>query len=224
MDVRAQLAERADARIEEARAFQVINPKAYRQAAEKLLEIKALRAEVSAVFDDIIADAHKAHKTALAQKAKVDSPLAEAEELYKVKMGAYDDDQRRIQREEERRGRELAERQAAEEREREIEQAEARGATAEEIQVMTQEPLRVAPVIVTPAVPKVAGISSRETWKWEVEDKQKLDKYIAANPMYSNLTIPNNAAITSLVRSLKSAAKIPGIRVFPETGIAGRRS
>jgi hypothetical protein len=224
VEVRARLEARASVRIEEARAFQVVDAKTYRVAADQLLAIKALRSEADTIFDPIIAAAHLAHKTALAQKAKVDQPLAEAEDLYKVKIGAYDDDQRRIQREEERRRRELAERQAAEEREREIEQAEAQGATAEEVKVITEAPLRVAPVIVTPAVPKVAGISSRENWKWEVEDKQKLDRFVAANPMYSNLTVANSTAITSLVRSLKSATKIPGIKVWPETGIAGRRS
>jgi hypothetical protein len=224
VDVRTRLAESADARIEEARAFQVTDSNTYRLAADKLLTIKALRGEVDEAFDPIIADAHRAHKTAIAQKAKVDSPLAEAEELYKIKMGAYDDDQRRIQREEERRRREQAERQAAEDREREIEDAERQGATVEEIKVIVEAPLRVAPVIVTPAVPKVAGISSRENWKWEVDDKQKLDRFIAANPMYSNLTVVNSAAVTNLVRSLKSATKIPGIKVWSESNIAGRRS
>jgi hypothetical protein len=224
VDVRTRLAESADARIAEARTFQVTDVETYRRAAEQMLVIKALRSEVNEVFDPIIADANRAHKTALAQKAKVDSPLAEAEELYKVKMGAYDDDQRRIQREEERRRRELAERQAAEEREREIEDAEKQGATVDEIKVIAEAPLRVAPVIVTPAVPRVAGISSRENWKWEVEDKLKLDRFIAANPMYSNLTVVNSSAVTNLVRSLKSATKIPGIKVWPESNIAGRRS
>ncbi len=223
-DMRKRLAESADARIEEARAFQVTDSNTYRLAADKLIAIKALRGEADDVFDPIIADNYKAHRTAIAQKAKVDGPLAEAEELYKIKMGAYDDDQRRIQREEERRRRELAERQAAEEREREIEDAEKQGATTEEIKVIAEAPLRVSPVIVTPAVPKVAGISSRENWKWEVEDKQKLDRFIAANPMYSNLTVVNSSAMTNLVRSLKSATKIPGVKVWPESNIAGRRS
>ena len=222
VDVRTRLAESADARIEEARAFQVTDSNTYRQAADKMLAIKALRAEVDNVFGPIIADAYKAHKTAISQKAKVDDPLAEAEELYKSKMGAYDDDQRRIQREEERWRREQAERQAAEDREREIEDAEKQGATVDEIKVIAETPLRVAPVIVTPAVPRVAGISSRENWKWEVEDKLKLDRFITANPMYSNLTVVNSAAVTNLVRSLKSATKIPGIKVWPESNIAGR--
>jgi hypothetical protein len=223
VDIRTRLTERASARIEEARAFEVTNAERYTRAAEELLAIKALRGEVDAVFDPIIADANKAHKTAIAQKAKVDSPLAEAEALYKSKMAAYEIEQRRLQQEEERRRRQEAERLAAFDREREIEDAEAQGAMAEEVKVMAEAPLEVAPVIVTPAVPRVAGISSSQLWKWEVTDKQKLDRFIASNPLYSNLTVPNAVAIGGMARSLKSAMKIPGIKVWPETNIAGRR-
>jgi hypothetical protein len=221
VDVRTRLAESADARIEEARGFQVTDSNTYRLAADKLLTIKALRGEVDEAFDPIIADAHRAHKTGLAQKAKVDGPLAEAEELYKIKMGAYDDDQRRIQREEERRRREQVERQAAEDREREIEDAEKHGATIEEIIVIAEAPLRVAPVIVSPAVPKVAGISSRENWKWEVEDKLKLDRFVAANPMYSNLTSVNSAAVTAWSAASSRPQRSPASKSGPKATSQG---
>lgn len=224
VDIRTRLAERASARIEEARAFRITDGTTYRQAAEELLAIKALRGEADAAFDPIIADAHKAHKTALAQKAKVDGPLGEAEILYKRAIAGYETEQRRIREAEERRLRMETERLAAEQREREIEEAEAQGATAAEVKTMAETPLAIAPVVVNRSVPRVAGISSSETWKWEVTDKQKLDRFIAANPSYSNLTTPNAVAIGGMARSLKSAMNIPGIKVWPATTIAGRRS
>jgi hypothetical protein len=224
VDIKTKLAERANARIEEARSFRITDAKAYQRAAELLLAIKALRSEADQAFDPIIADAHKAHKTALAQKAKVDGPLAEAEVLYKAAMGTYETEQRRLRQAEERRLSEEAESLAAIEREQEIEEAEAAGATAEEVKVMAEAPLQIAPVVVTPNVQRIPGITKRELWKWEVTNKQALDQFIAANPQYSNLTTPNAVAIGGLARSLKSAMKIPGIHVWDAIAVSARRS
>jgi hypothetical protein len=276
---RDKLPQKANAFVERARSLQVIDDATYVRASQQLVAIKSLRGEADAAFDPIITDAHKAHKTALEQKKKVEAPLIEAEGLLKRSMSGYVMEQERMRAEEERRLREEAERLAREERqreiealrrqqaerdaeaarlreaaelaamearEREIEKAEAAGASsaevaavasaplevqepfvetiaAEEIYALEAAPLRVAPVFVAPTVQKVAGIGSSQLWKFEVTSKAALDKFVAANPSYSNLTVPNTVAIGGLARSLKSAMNIPGIRVWSEANISARR-
>ena len=217
IDVRKRLAESADARV--GGAVPGHRLEYLSDGADKLLGIKALRGEANKVFGPIIADAHRAHKTAIAQKAKVDDPLAEAEELYKSKMGAYDDDQRRIQREEERRRQE---------------QAERGGRSASAKSKMRKSKARQSTKSKSSRRRRACRSGGRharrtegrrhqlrENWKWEVDDKVKLDRFIAANPMYSNLTFVNSSAVTNLVRSLKSATKIPGIKVWPKAILPG---
>jgi hypothetical protein len=222
-DPTGKLAARANARVERARAFEVVNAETYTAAATELQAIKALRGEVDAAFDPIIADANRAHKTALAQKAKVDEPLVESERIYKAAMAAYATEQKRLQQIEERQLLEQNQAIAKQERQDRVYEAQAYGASREELKAIAGSPLQIAPVVTTTTVPRVSGISSRSIWRFEVTSKQALDQFIAQNPQFSNLTAPNDAAIGGMARSLKSAMKIPGVRVWEESGIAAGR-
>jgi hypothetical protein len=114
-----------------------------------------------------------------------------------------------------------AERLAAENREAEIEEAEAAGATQEEVAVLAQAPLQVAPVMRS-AAPKMAGISQRELWRGEVTDLYALVRFVAENRQYLNLIQANTAAVGAMARTLRSAMNIPGVRVLREANIATR--
>lgn len=160
----------------QARAIVVSNQETLNAAGEMLTNvIKPLRKEAADVFDPIIASAHKAHKDALAGKAKVEKPLIEAEDILKRSVGSYMAEQERIRQEEEARLRRLAyereqqlireaedrrraeekalneqiAREHAEELERKIEEAEAFGDSPVEIAALcnTPEPemVRLAP-------------------------------------------------------------------------------
>src|SRR5688572_27692367 len=71
-------------------AAEVTDPDTYRSAAEHLLGIKALRAKVGETFDPHIQTAHRAHKDLVAEKAKAETPLAEAEKIIKRSLAEYD--------------------------------------------------------------------------------------------------------------------------------------
>lgn len=70
-----------------------------------------------------------------------------------------------------------------------------------------------APVVAS-NVPKVAGVSMRDEWKFEVTDKAKL-------PL--NYLTPNEVAIGKVVAALKEEHGIPGIRVWKEQVPVTRR-
>lgn len=223
-DPKAELTQQATNWVSVARTLAVKGAETYRCAAEYLLAIKALRTEADQAFDPIIADANRTHKTAIEQKRKVEGPLMEAERVLKTAMGAYEQEQRRVEETRRRELEEQARREALEQREYEIESAEIEGATREEIKSIAAAPVRVAPVTVPSNVPAVKGIVPRDSWRFEVTNKLALDKFIGTNPQFSNLTMPNSVAIGALVRSLRSAMQIPGIRVWNETNISARKS
>lgn len=142
-----------------------------------------------------------------------------------------------LQREEERKAREKAEalrreQEEAARRAREAEAAgraeEARKAAAEAAKLAAQavkveeksadkietlqlrEAMVVAPVVEREA-PKVAGVSTREVWRFEVLDAAQVPRqYLAVD----------EAKIRKVVQALKADAQIPGVRVWSERQLA----
>lgn len=111
-----------------------------------------------------------------------------------------------------------AEAQALEQRAHEVQQqGAAEAATLRD----TADIVTAAPVAVM--APKAAGISTRETYKAEVTDKQKLVAYIAAHPDFLNLLDVNATALNQMAKALKSNLNLPGVRAYPDRGIAARK-
>jgi hypothetical protein len=126
-------------------------------------------------------------------------------------------------REAERKAREKAEadRRAAEAaaaagRAEEAAKLAARAAAAEEKAAAKVDDLAVraattvAPVVVRDP-PKVAGVSTREVWKFEITDSAAIPR---------EYLVVDEARIRKVVQALKGDAKIAGVRVYPERQIA----
>lgn len=64
--------------------------------------------------------------------------------------------------------------------------------------------------------PKVAGVSSREVWKFEVTDLAALVKAAAERPELIGYLQADEKAIRGTVQGMKSRTSIPGVRVYPE--------
>lgn len=189
----------------------------YVQASEFLKDIKALRKEVDAAFDPIISKAHDAHKEACGQKKRAEAPLAEAEQIIKRGLVAWDDAQEQIRRAEERRLAELARQEAERQR---IEEAAAlereAGASVDaqeayylrrEAEALIETPIVTPPVFVPSSTPKVAGLSYREVWKFRVVQAAKVPR---------EYLIVDEIKIGQIVRALKGETKIDGIEVYRE--------
>jgi hypothetical protein len=201
--------------------LEVVDQPSLQRAGNLHSGVKALQQQADEIFDPIIRKANEAHKEAIAQKRRITDPLVQAETALKSKVGEHLDRERQAREEEDRRLRAEAERLAAENREAEIEEAEAAGATQEEVAVLAQAPLQVAPIMRS-AAPKMAGISQRELWRGEVTDLYALVRFVAENRQYLNLIQANTAAVGAMARTLRSAMNIPGVRVLREANIATR--
>lgn len=207
-----------------ARAIAIVDADSYRQASELLLAIKALRKEADETFDPISADAHRAWKTSLEQKRKVETPLTEAERVIKDALVRFDDEQERLRQAEQRRleadarereQAEALERAAAMEREGKAWGDD--GLVTEAAQIVEEAIQAPAPVAaVQKQTPKVDGINFRKTWKFRITDPTKVPR---------EFLVIDEAKIRGVVRALGSAANIPGVQVYPETTVAagGRR-
>jgi len=210
---------RALALPEKARLLRIIDNPTMQAAGVMLTDIKALRAEISAIFDPTIKAAHNAHKTAVAMKNKVEAPLSEAETIIKSSMAAYYDVEEKRRAEAQRRIDEEAQRLAEDARIKSAEAAEAAG-LHEVAERMIEAPLVVTPQKVAP-IAKVEGVSFVERWRAEVTDIVALVTFAAANPLMILILVEvNQTSLNQMARAQKQEMKIPGVRAISEKSVA----
>lgn len=186
--------------------------------------IDPLMNEANSVFDPIIAAAYKAHKAALAGKAKITVPLETVKALLKRRLAQFDADQKAIAEKERRRLQEIADREALEQREREIEDAEAQGAPAEIINAIAEAPLPPAAVAApAPTYTLPRNLTPRETWTAEVHDHMALLKAIVARQQPAAYCPADMTTLNAIAKSLKGTMNIPGVRAV-KTDTMTRRS
>jgi hypothetical protein len=215
-----------------ARTAAVVDPASYQSAGELLKGIKQLRQKIAETFDPHIRRAHDSHRALCEEKRQAEAPLTEAERLIKNALVAYDTEQERIRREEQRR----LEREAQQEQERlALERAAALeregnafgdAAMVTEAGQVLEEQLQAPPppvAAVQKATPKVAGIVHRTTWSARVTDLHALVKFVAANPSYIGLLTANLPALNGQARSLKGAMRLPGVQAVPTNDVAAGR-
>jgi ATPase subunit of ABC transporter with duplicated ATPase domains len=124
-------------------------------------------------------------------------------------MIAWSDEQDRIQREAQRRANDAAAKEQA--RLQEIaDRAAAKGHTTKAEQ-FEERALAVTAPIVTTEAPKVAGVSFREVWDFEITDEDLIPR---------EYLVVDETKIRRVVTALKGDAKIPGVRVFKQKRIA----
>lgn len=181
----------------------------YAAAADQLKAVKGMLKQ--------IADAHARVKRPLLdatreldrQKNEASAPLLDAERQIKRAMVAYDDELERKRRAEQAR----LEEAARKEREKLAAQA-AKAAAAGKIEKAAELEMRaetvVAPVVQREA-PKVAGIATREVWRFEVTDPNAVPR--------EYLTV-DEKKLGAIVRALKGDTNIPGVRVWAEKSLA----
>lgn len=198
-------------------ALTIASPATYTEAGEMLKGIKALRKEVDAAFDPIITAAHAAHREACSQKKRAETPLAEAEQILKRGLIAYDTEQDRIRRDEERRLQELARQEAETQRLNEAAALEREASATQDLsegyhlrreaEALLDAPI-VAPVVVLEkSTPKVTGISYRDVWRFRIVDATNIPReYLCVD----------EPRIGGVVRAMKGATNIPGIEVYAE--------
>lgn len=207
-------------------------------------EIKEMRTAVD--------KAHEAHGAALKVWHRFWDPLEKIEKLLKSKILDFDRKkkaeeeakQRALEAAEQkkrdeaaRKIREEAEKKAREEaarvqRDRTLTKAE-KQATIEDIkasaQVVAEEQIatvQAAPMpTIAPMYDRSAAVSARQNWTAEVTDFTKLVLWVAQSPADRiGYLQPNDQALRSAAKAMKSMAKIPGVRIYDAGSVAATPS
>lgn len=198
---------------EQARQISIKTMADYTRAGEIMMTIKAIRKKITETFRPIKQKMDAAKQEVLDQERAADAPLKEAESLLSPQIIAWNREQERLRQEEETRLREEARKQEEERQLQDAILAEQHG-QKEEAEAIMETPVHVAPVIVPKAVPKVAGLSIRENWKFKITNERLIPReYLKVDEV----------KIGQVVRALKSATNIPGVEVYNEGTVSGRQ-
>lgn len=203
-----------------AKGFKITSTEGYLKSAEMLKGIKALMKKLDDVFDPHIKRAFEAHRALVGEKKVHQTPLVEAEGIVKRAVLSYQLEEERKRREIEARAQEEARKQQERLEERAA-KAEASG-KVEKAAALQQAAASIVAPIIAPSMPKVAGLSTRVTYKAVVVDKLELVKAVAAGTVPLNALDANMPFLNNQARVMKDTLAYPGVKVEQETGLASR--
>lgn len=206
---------------DQARAI-VVRDQATLDAANEFLHvIDALQGKINDSFNPQISQAHKLHKSLLAEKARLSDPLESAKRLVSHKASDFIDEQERARKEAERKRLE-AEEKARVIADKAVEKADKLGVSGKDkaaALVVNEAHEKVNEILgAAPEVPDkldTSGLSIREDWKFSIVDASLIPR---------EWLIPDEKKIGRIVRACKEQTDIPGIRVYCEKGVATRSS
>jgi hypothetical protein len=205
----AGAADKAQEALDAANAVVIKTAGQYQAGAAELQGIKGKWKEVDEARKTLLKPINEAHDRIQAFFRQPLDFLRQAELILKRKLLAYSDEQDRLRREEQRKADEIARK----ERER-IEAMAVRAALSGKVEKAEQLQERassvVAPVIQREA-PKVTGVSTRDVWKFVIEDE-------TAIPIeYRSI---DESKIRKHVANMRGDSQIPGVRVYCEKQMA----
>lgn len=222
----------------QAEALQVVDEETFQAAGTIRRDLATWLKDAHAFFDPICDSAYKAWKMATERRKSVIEPRETAYKALGEAMGAYEQEveRRRVEAEaaaQRERERLEAEEQArvdaenarlrAEAEERVLQDAiaaEEQG-DAQAVEFLLEEPAYVPqvaprPVFVPPvqiAAPEADGTSFRDNWDFEI---------VTAAALPRQYLMPDTKKIGGVVRAMKAATNIPGVRVFNRRTAATR--
>jgi hypothetical protein len=184
----------------------ITNDEEFQAGGRLLHSIKDFEREIDDSFDPVIKSAHKAHKDALAAKAKHLSPLTQAKSNIRLEMGRYHAEIEERKRQERARLEEIARKEAEEIRLAQAVEMEQNGHVDEANDMLDEE--LIVPVPQVDPGPKVEGMSFRDSWDFEIVDSGLIPRCYL---------VPDEKSIRAVVQALKEKTDIPGIKVFKKT-------
>jgi hypothetical protein len=210
--VRSKTEERALAMVRQANEIAVTDQASHDYAGELYVQLGDVAKEIDSIFDPSIEAAHASHKAALAAKAKLAGPVAEARRIVKPKVTAWEEDQKRIAAEKQRQAEEAARKIEEESSLALAAEAETKGATPETVNEILETPVVTIAPVVQPAFAKVNGFTSRECWSAEVVDLKALCRAVADGKQPIGLIQANQVALNNMAKALKGLMQVPGVR------------
>jgi hypothetical protein len=190
--------------VDQSKALKIVDSETYIKAGSILTTIKDMIKEVESTFTPICEAAFLAHRKAVEKRDGFLNPLKDAQKGIKGAMSNYDLERERERLAEQRRIEE--EQRKAEEERKLLEAIEAEQNGEQEVaEEILKEEVYIPPVVLPKATPKVQGVSFRTIWDFEIVNASLIPRQFLS---------PDLVKIGGVVRSLKEATQIPGIKVF----------
>jgi len=203
----------------------VANVEQHERALALLAEVMGAETRIKKVFAPSIEAAKESKRKAelaraeiVALQDRILAPVMAARETISGKCKAFEEEERRVAK----LNQQAIERAALERQEEERQFDAAMAETEEAAEEALTEPLPPPPVpTVRPEVAKVAGVSTRETWGYEIIDKSQFLAW-ASKPENVFYATENAVALNSRARAEKDAMKIPGVKAVSTLSHARR--
>jgi len=192
--------------------LKIIDTTSYEKVCGDRKLVRGFEKRVHEYSDGDISAANRLHKSLIAKQHELLAPVKCVLPLIDGALRKYNDDQEQKRHAEEMRLQEIARKQEEERRLAEAVAIEQAGDKEAADQVMA-EPVYVAPVIVAKSVPKVAGLSYTENWKFRVINPALVPREFLRL---------DDIKIGQYARAMKSAGRIPGIELYSEKNVRGR--
>ncbi len=191
----------------------VTSPESYQDAGSMLVRYKDLKKTIEAYFKPLKEAAHKSWKGICNRESEELDKLNPGIKYLTSQMTAYSLEQEKIRQAEEDRLRLEQQKRIEEEKLEAALLAEQAGAKEEAEAILTEE-VFMPPPIVESVTPKVSGLGMATTWKWRLIDVNRIPR---------EYLMVDTVKINGVVRAMKDKAEIPGIEVYPDSGIRGVR-
>ena len=190
----------------------------YAAVADLDRRLSAFIARAEPEYDDVCKSAQRTLEAARRVRSLFLDVPKELKAQCRRLLGAYKDREERERRAEELR---RAEEQTTAElarRDREVSTLKQSGQT-ELAEVVRQQPIEVAPVVLPSAVPAIEGLTFREEWTWEViggdnERNRARTLSMLVRPEFCQFVKLDDGGLTAFARRFKDTRKVPGIRFF----------
>ncbi len=217
----------AKSTLDMARELVVTSDEQYSEAGLFVADCKALIAKIKDDFKEPKRKADEAHKAITAMEKRMLEPVVTAMDLASRVALEYKREQDRLAREEAEAIERERRRKVEEERLAEAARLEAEGKTKEAEKVIEQPIEAPRPVRFETPVPKVAGLSTRKTWKARIIDPRQVNReYCSPNQVTINDKVKNYFAWIQnpTPDQIKSIAdEIGGVEVYMDEQFAGAR-
>ncbi len=198
-----------------AKAFKIDSPAMYEESGLELGKVKARIKELDAERMEMTRPLDESKKKIMEKYRPFLDALDKAKSLYENEIRRYSAEQERIRREEQRRVDEAARKE--QQRLQALAQAKADKAAAqgkaEKAQEIMENVRHVPVAIVQTIVPKVAGMSMREVWKFRITDPKLIPR---------EYLLVNETMLGKLATATRGAVPVPGVEFYTESQIANR--
>lgn len=210
----APLKREMSAALEDAQALSVTDRATYDRADVVVPQLGALADRAKTWWEPVTSLAFKLHRWLTARRAVDVDPLEAQRARLLREAGAWDREQQRLQRERDAQAALEAKKKADAEALHQAELLTAQGLPELAEAVVEQAIATPAPAVSTWSAPKAKNLSHGEDWEIDIINEALVPReYMAAD----------KARILKVVRALKGAIKIPGVRITETTATRGKR-